>query len=441
MKKNSVIFLSSVIFAIFALSLFYFGFNIYREQKNGLSSSEQKFNELFKIFKKDIKNASLEETSIDFSDFKFILIEKNSSKIEAYPDLDIDFSKEENSHFSRTFSKKLYVHSDVYTISAAVYTLSPEKVVHYGKNSFLLILFTTIITMILALLVKNTKAFEKTENSKQDSLQSLESEENKEFSEEEISKQLPSNDEEELKENDFHLETEDKISGEEEISQEEIQEKTEVSKEDSEKEKAFEASIDLETENQKNSYKTLYESTILPYEENNITFSQNENDLYSENSGFVKNEFLQSCLKNELEKCGSCELDLTLILIKINGLIYTDEAVSNIKTTLLNFFQFKEQIFEYLNEGFAVICPNVSIENAENLCEKLLLNLKNNLNESGLNEISIGLSSRADRVISSERLINEAHEALLKAEEDPDSKIIGFHIDIQKYREFLRENA
>ena len=216
-----------------------------------------------------------------------------------------------------------------------------------------------------------------------------------------------------------------------------IPEKNEGSKEYSEIENTFEK----ECENQKNSYKNLYESTILPYEENNITFSQNESDLYSENSGFVKNEFLQSCLKNELEKCGSCELDLTLILIKINGLIYTDDAVSNIKTTLLNFFQFKEQIFEYLNEGFAVICPNVSIENAENICEKLLYNLKNDVKESGLNEISIGLSSRADRVISSERLINEAHEALLKAEEDSDSKIIGFHIDIQKYREFLRENA
>ncbi len=439
MKKNSVIFLTSVISVIFALSLFYFGFNIYRENKNARYSSEQKFNELFNFFKNDIKNASLENSTINFSDFKFILIEKNSSKIEAYPDFNIDLSKEENSHFSRTFSKKIYTHSDVYTISAAVYTLSPETVVHYGKKSFLLILFTTVITMILAILVKNTKTFEKTENLKND-FSEKETDELFSKEENENSKQSLSNNEN--SDEKISLEKEESEQKEEMLKEEvpetkEIPEKNEGSKEYSEIENTFER----ECENQKNSYKNLYESTILPYEENNITFSQNENDLYSENSGFVKNEFLQSCLKNELEKCGSCELDLTLILIKINGLIYTDDAVSNIKTTLLNFFQFKEQIFEYLNEGFAVICPNVSIENAENICEKLLYNLKNDVKESGLNEISIGLSSRANRVISSERLINEAHEALLKAEEDSDSKIIGFHIDIQKYREFLRENA
>ena len=168
MKKNSVIFLTSVISVIFALSLFYFGFNIYRENKNARYSSEQKFNELFNFFKNDIKNASLENSTINFSDFKFILIEKNSSKIEAYPDFNIDLSKEENSHFSKTFSKKIYTNSDVYTISAAVYTLSPETVVHYGKKAFLLILFTTVITMILAILVKNTKTFEKTENLQND---------------------------------------------------------------------------------------------------------------------------------------------------------------------------------------------------------------------------------------------------------------------------------
>ena len=168
MKKNSVIFLTSVISVIFALSLFYFGFNIYRENKNARYSSEQKFNELFNFFKNDIKNASLENSTINFSDFKFILIEKNSSKIEAYPDFNIDLSKEENSHFSKKKKKKIYTNSDVYTISAAVYTLSPETVVHYGKKSFLLILFTTVITMILAILVKNTKPFEKTENLKND---------------------------------------------------------------------------------------------------------------------------------------------------------------------------------------------------------------------------------------------------------------------------------
>lgn len=106
MKKNSVIFLTSVISVIFALSLFYFGFNIYRENKNASYSSEQKFNELFNFFKNDIKNASLENSTINFSDFKFILIEKNSSKIEAYPDFNIDLSKEEIRIFQELFQKK-----------------------------------------------------------------------------------------------------------------------------------------------------------------------------------------------------------------------------------------------------------------------------------------------------------------------------------------------
>ncbi|MDY5049536.1 MAG: hypothetical protein SPF11_08350 [Treponema porcinum] len=43
-------------------------------------------------------------------------------------------------------------------------------------------------------------------------------------------------------------------------------------------------------------------------------------------------------------------------------------------------------------------------------------------------------------MLSAERLITEADEALRHAVEEETSKIIGFHVDIEKYRQFIKNS-
>ena len=417
MKKNAVRFITSFIAGIFVVCLFYFSYNIYTENKIGNENVENLFFELCKDYEKNPEKADLEKSKVDFSNFKYIKILKNNKTVQFYPETEYNFSENETSRFSKTFSKKIYQKENVYTIQAELYTLPPYKVFYYGKNAFVIILVTTLVTMILALTIKNTKSEEP--------------------------KIKEENETEENPEENFVDENEDIFPKQEEIIPSSKEEKSEIENEEKnhESEEILEnheekiENIKIEKTEQKDE-----KNDFLPYEENTITFLNENKDIYSEKTGFVKNEFLKSSLENELEKCGSCELDLSLILIDIKNLKFTDSCVEKIKSTLLSNFQFKELIFEYKTNGFAVICPNVTIDQAEKNADSLLEQLKNDTKDENISEIALGISSRAERVIGAERIIFEAENALQKAIEDKDSKIIGFHIDIQKYREFLKKD-
>ena len=52
-------------------------------------------------------------------------------------------------------------------------------------------------------------------------------------------------------------------------------------------------------------------------------------------------------------------------------------------------------------------------------------------------ELCIGLSSRAGRLVDANRLILEANKALEKALSDPESHVIAFKSDPEKYREYI----
>ena len=125
------------------------------------------------------------------------------------------------------------------------------------------------------------------------------------------------------------------------------------------------------------------------------------------------------------------------------GLKFTDTAASAICEYLLEEFQFRDMIFEFGEDGFAVIKTDMSIEQAENLAGLIHTKLSQLIAGYDFNPTLacyIGISSRSIRMLSAERLIMEAKEALNHSIEDKDSPITGFHVDIEKYREFLNNN-
>ena len=89
-------------------------------------------------------------------------------------------------------------------------------------------------------------------------------------------------------------------------------------------------------------------------------------------------------------------------------------------------------------EGFAAIMQHSDIDTAMQNAEVLHSDIASALKASGQDSKPlIGISSRSLRLISAERLKNEAEQALIHAEEDPNSPIIAFRVNPEKYRKFI----
>ena len=173
------------------------------------------------------------------------------------------------------------------------------------------------------------------------------------------------------------------------------------------------------------------------------TAADSKRDFFSPVTGFGWEQNFKLRLDSELVRAASSELDLSLFIIKIMGLKFTDTAASAICEYLLEEFQFRDMIFEFGEDGFAVIKTDMTIEQAENLAGLIhtkLSQLINGYDSKSALACYIGISSRSIRMLSAERLIMEAREALNHSIEDKDSPITGFHVDIEKYREFLNNN-
>ena len=79
----------------------------------------------------------------------------------------------------------------------------------------------------------------------------------------------------------------------------------------------------------------------------------------------------------------------------------------------------------------------MNLDEALILSEKLHADLKNLISDK---DCFIGISTRSIRMVSGERLLLEADQALVHAQEDKDSPVIAFRVDAQKYRNFMEHN-
>jgi GGDEF domain-containing protein len=162
------------------------------------------------------------------------------------------------------------------------------------------------------------------------------------------------------------------------------------------------------------------------------------NGLYSPRSGLGWEEYLRERLNSELHRCASTENDLTLLLME-----FTDAMEGNIfqhiaKETSV-FFGSKDLIFEYGEYGIAVLLPGFGFEGSIAKSEKFYQQIMKRFPNSYLKAygLCIGISSRSGRLLSTDRLVMEASEALKKAKSDSKTKIIAFKIDLEKYRAFI----
>ena len=171
---------------------------------------------------------------------------------------------------------------------------------------------------------------------------------------------------------------------------------------------------------------------------------QNPQGLYTPNGNVGWESYTIDRLASELHRCSSFEQDLVFVTMEFgddtdcdNKIIrqFSDEAVS--------FFTMRDLIFEKGKKGISVIIPNIDLETGLAKSEGFRSRVMNKLPPAfeGRTSLCIGLSSRSGRLVEANRLLFEAKTALEKALDDPDSPVIAFKSDLEKYREFIKKRS
>ncbi|MDD6968969.1 MAG: hypothetical protein SPH83_03705 [Treponema sp.] len=479
MKNKFIIFYTVFASAIFAFAIAFFGVNIYKEYSQGQARANQRYNTLItdiKAYNSIDKNIS--ETSLsniksvlkDFNDFSFIQIKLNDSEILKYPK---DVSAELTvSNLTKTFSSNFNTQNGQFEILCNLYLLRPSSIYYYAKISFIIILIVTLITIILIFYINSQE---------------------KQFS----TKVSSEADSEFLNENDFDskLQLDENLSGSSsEVESSSIQQNSvnsidldiDLSSESEQNKKSFgedsEQIFDLEnnTEMDTEIQQTDSEYSALTPEDRNNENSQTENEekeipaslpdyespviiessdvkennnaenapasdssesnpsgLFNPVTGLGWESYLDTRLENEINRAISSEIDISVFIINIPNLERESEESKKVSEYLSLQFQFKDLLFEYKNDCIVAIKISMNLDDALNFADKIHAEIMQIINQK---ECYIGISTRSIRIVSSERLLNEAWAALEHAKQEEDSPIIAFRVDADKYRQFLEQN-
>ena len=176
------------------------------------------------------------------------------------------------------------------------------------------------------------------------------------------------------------------------------------------------------------------EKNELPSEECKPVMIEDSNVLFSEKTHFIMEEYLENRLNSELNRAISSEFDLALFIIQIKNLNKDADYIEKLSDYISVQFQFKDLIFEFKDDCIACIKTNCIIDDAVALADKIHKEIVDITKE----KCYIGVSTRSIRMISAERIITEAYEALKHAHEDEENPIIGFRVNAEKYMEMMK---
>ena len=427
------------------------------EYSYGEERAQRTVTHIISAIKKDGSNFDMQQAAGNLQDYQGLYLYKNSLPVYCYPQKDEIQMNDTN--LVRVFQSSVQKGGDTFTLKAAVYLLSPASIFYYARFSFIIIMTATILTAILLIYISVTEkqnSFEDINAEQEDEpqkselqsdgvIKDTEPQENQEIMQEVrkstedepddvIAADNPGDTAANQPENNANNGQENEITS--------SSANLSFDEEAAAKEKEDTAdNVDADDLDGSDTVKAVPAQEAAYHEAQ--TAADSKRDFFSPVTGFGWEQNFKLRLDSELVRAASSELDLSLFIIKIMGLKFTDTAASAICEYLLEEFQFRDMIFEFGEDGFAVIKTDMSIEQAENLAG--LIHTKLSQLIAGYDSKSalacyIGISSRSIRMLSAERLIMEAREALNHSIEDKDSPITGFHVDIEKYREFLNNN-
>ncbi|AEF85055.1 hypothetical protein TREPR_2500 [Treponema primitia ZAS-2] len=161
-----------------------------------------------------------------------------------------------------------------------------------------------------------------------------------------------------------------------------------------------------------------------------------------------KEEDAKGRLEEELRRCSSTAEDLTFVLLELSltagfSVGDDDQVYRKFAGLVIQFFNNPGLNFEWGTRGIAVILPNVSLEDGFARADKFHKQILSGLPAifPHRNDLRIGLAARTGRALAADRLILEASKALERTQTEPDSPIVAFKSDPEKYRAYIKSRG
>ncbi len=458
MKNRFIVVYTVFAAAVFIFSMSFFGFNLYREYSANIVKSETKY----KTLVSDIRNLSFNQSQNnavyskgikdaigDAGAYAFVQVRRYGETVVYYPSGKM---KEETvSKLTKSFTKEIIVNTEPILIDCNIYLIRPDSIFYYARVSFLMILIITIITIIMIIylnlseqtsdvisLTEEEAEEDSDDFAETDSDEALALEENN--SEEiidETSSETPA-------ENEAENESEREVKVEDTGDFGSLKEKTEETEEDHklaevtpEEVKAILAEpLTDEHTQEEEAVSEETEPAKLPVDE--VAPAKTDISpagLFDPDTGIGWESYLLTRLNNEIDRATASEIDLSLFVVKLPEVDMKSEVFKNVCNYLAIQFQFKDLLFEHKNDSIIAIKISMNVDEALNLADKLYSDICNILNNK---DCRIGISSRSIRMVSGERLILEAEQAIEHS--DADSPVIAFRVDSEKYRQLMEQN-
>lgn len=450
MKNKGISIAAILIACVFVGTIAALGLSIYSAYKVGSEKAADRFEKLSSrtMELSGIYPCGSKEFLTAFNDsvnapnfYEQLRLEVDGIEVYIYPSLPMSTP----STFAKTFSTRIIGGDGAHiALSANIYALSPATIFNRAKIAFIVILGGTLIAGILLVFTYLSEAEESEKIAESKIDEPIFSDD--EATEDDLNLTEEYLDEENLDDFESDKKSENKAESENPSPQEDAEQNKPAAEESPSTQESAEQIAQSESEENKTEYpaetsdEVSHEEVLASSEEKNCGEQKNEQGLFSPTSGFGWESYLDTRLGSELIRAASSEQELSLLVIKIPGMTPQSDYYAKVCKTLLDFFQFKDFVFEYKEDGFAAIIQGKGIDEAMESAESLYANLKSTLNkERATARPLIGISSRSLRLISAERLKTEAEQAAEHASTDNESPIVAFRVNPEKYRKFITE--
>ena len=398
MKKRTFNLISVVIAAIFVFTAVYFIAGIVSDKKNGPLQAEEIFDSLI-IKTQNAANSyplssynfsdSFIRAAGDFSNYQKLNLSVDGKLIYSYPSKDTYFSRKSGAKaFTKSFTTK---NGNSILINAEIYTTVQSSLFYHARTAFIVIFAATLAAILILI-------FAKTEKDEIDGIDEISFEDETESPDKEIFSQNKTDEIPSEKQNDEYALTEE------------------------EKKQLFDGFDTVDFSQKENKDEEIFSEKTDTEEEKSCSKTQ-------------PIENLEAKCEEALVKAAENGSDLAVLIIKVNS-SENEISLEQIENIFDSDFAQNALVFSDESNLFTVLLENTSLDDAMTVAKEIFEDFSEKLTDAG-QKVTIGLSSKNGRTVSSERLLTEAREAQKHAATEPDSPIIAFRASPEKYNDYI----
>lgn len=398
MKKRTFNLISVVIATIFVFTAVYFIAGIVSDKKNGPLQAEEIFDSLV-IKTQNATNSyplssynfsdSFIRAAGDFSNYQKLNLSVDGKLIYSYPSKDTYFSRKSGAKsFTKSFTTK---NGNSILINAEIYTTVQSSLFYHARTAFIVIFAATLAAILILI-------FAKTEKDEIDGIDEISFEDETESPDKEIFSQNKTDEIYSEKQHDEYALTEE------------------------EKKQLFDGFDTLDFSQKKDTNKEVFSENTDTEEEKSCKKTQ-------------PIENLEAKCEEALVKAAENGSDLSVLIIKVNS-SENEISLEQIENIFDSDFAQNALVFSDESNLFTVLLENTGLDDAMTVAKEIFEDFSEKLADAG-QKVTIGLSSKNGRTVSSERLLTEAREAQKHAATEPDSPIIAFRASPEKYNDYI----